>query len=68
MVRSAQPDRDKETKMLNLKAKHVVSAAAALLVLTMVFSSVFADVTSVARTHYSGSGHSFSTFVTSLGL
>jgi hypothetical protein len=54
--------------MLNLKAKHVLSAAAALLVLTMVFSSVFADVTSVARTHYSAGNHSFASFVTSLGL
>jgi hypothetical protein len=68
MVRSARQTRDKETKMLNLKAKHVLSAAAALLVLTMVFSSVFADVTSVARTHYSGGGHNFASFVTSLGL
>jgi hypothetical protein len=54
--------------MLNLKAKHVLSAAAALLVLTMVFSSVFADVTSVARTHSSGGNRSFASFVTSLGL
>jgi hypothetical protein len=54
--------------MLNLKAKHVLSAAAALVVLTMVLSTVFADVTSVARTHYSGGSHSFASFVTSLGL
>jgi hypothetical protein len=54
--------------MLNLKAKHFLSAAAALLVLTMVFSSVFADVTSVARTRYSAGSHSFASFVTSLGL
>ena len=54
--------------MLNLKAKHFLSAAAALVVLTMVFTTVFVDVTSVARTHYSSGGHSFATFVTSLGL
>jgi hypothetical protein len=55
--------------MLNLKAKHVLSAAAALVVLTMVFSTVFADVTSAARAQHSGGhGHSFATFVTALGL
>jgi len=56
--------------MLNLKAKHVLSAAAALVVLTMVFSTVFADVTSAARAQHSGGygRHSFATFVTALGL
>lgn len=55
--------------MFNLKIKQVVSAIAAMAVLAMVFSSVFADVTSVARTqHGFGHGHSFAAFVTSLGL
>ena len=34
----------------------------------MVFSSVFADVTSVARAQHAVAGHSFAAFVTALGL
>jgi hypothetical protein len=55
--------------MLNLKIKHLMSAVAALAVLTMVFSSVFADVTSVARAQRGGGhNHSFAAVVTALGL
>ncbi len=55
--------------MLNLRIKQVASALAAMAVLAMVFSSVFADVTSVARAqHDYGHGRSFAAFVTSLGL
>ena len=53
--------------MITLKFKHVVSAVATLAILTMVFSSVFADVTSVARIHHGG-GNSFVAFVNALGL
>ncbi len=48
--------------------KHVISAAAALAVLTMVLSSVFADVTSVARASHDGGGRSFAAVVRALGL
>jgi hypothetical protein len=55
--------------MTTLKIKNVISAAAAVAVLTMVLSSVFADVTSVARSQFgSGHGQSFAAFVTALGL
>ena len=55
--------------MTTFKAKHVVSVAAALAVLAMVYTSVFADVTSAARAqHLNGHGHSFAAFVTALGL
>jgi hypothetical protein len=55
--------------MLNLRIKQVASALAAMAVLAMVFGSVFADVTSVARTqHDYGHARSFAAFVTSLGL
>jgi hypothetical protein len=53
--------------MTILKIKHVISAAAALAVLTMVLSSVFADVTSVARANHDG-GRSFASVVSALGL
>jgi len=53
--------------MTTLKIKHVVSAAAAMAVLTMVLSSVFADVTSVARVNHDG-GRSFAAVVSALGL
>lgn len=53
----------------NFSIKHVISAFAALAVLTMVFSSVFADVTSVARAqHVGGHNNTFASFVTALGL
>ena len=54
--------------MTTLKIKHVVSAAAALAVLTMVLGSVFADVTSVARAQHEGGGRSFAAVVWALGL
>ena len=55
--------------MTSLKAKQVVSVAAALAVLALVFTSVFADVTSAARAqHGIGHGRSFAAFVTALGL
>ena len=47
--------------------RHVISAVAALAVLTMVLSSVFADVTSVARANQEG-GRSFAAVVSALGL
>jgi hypothetical protein len=53
--------------MAALKIKHVFSAAAALAVLTMVLSSVFADVTSVARISHDG-GRGFAAVVSALGL
>ena len=53
--------------MITLKLKHVVSAFATLAILAVVFSSVFADVTSAARIHHAG-GHSFAAFVSALGL
>jgi len=53
--------------MITLKVKHVVSAFATLAILAVAFSSVFADVTSVARIHHAG-GHSFAAFVNALGL
>ena len=52
--------------MTTLKIKHVLSAAAAMAVLTMVLSSVFADVTSVARVNQDG--RSYAAVVTALGL
>lgn len=55
--------------MLTLRLKQVASALAAMAVLAMVFSTVFADVTSAARAqHDYGHGRSFAAFVTSLGL
>jgi len=53
--------------MFALKIKNIISAVAALAILAVAFSSVFADVTSVARIHHGG-GHSFAAFVTALGL
>jgi len=53
--------------MATLKIKHVISAAAAMAVLTMVLSSVFADVTSVARVNQDH-GRSFAAVVRALGL
>jgi hypothetical protein len=55
--------------MSTFKVKHVLSVTAALAVLAMVYTSVFADVTSAARsTHGVAHGHNFAAFVTALGL
>jgi hypothetical protein len=47
--------------------KHVLSAVAAVAVLAMVLSSVFADVTSVARAKHDG-GRDAVPIVSALGL
>jgi len=52
--------------MTSFGMKHVMSATAALAVLAMVLSSVFADVTSVARVKHEG--RSFAAVVSALGL
>jgi len=54
--------------MSSFGMKHVMSAAAALAVLAMVLSSVFADVTSVARTQQQHEARSFAAVVSALGL
>jgi len=60
---------DKERNMSSFKLKNVLSVAAALAVMAMVYTSVFADVTSAARAqHVVNHGHNFAAFVTALGL
>ena len=55
--------------MSSFKLKNVLSVAAALAVMAMVYTSVFADVTSAARAqHVVNHGHNFAAFVTALGL
>jgi hypothetical protein len=65
MGRIAWIRRDKETHMLHINLKQVASAVAAFAVLAMVLSSVFADVTSVARAQR-GDGHGIMATVSAL--